>query len=211
MDGVFFCGVPVGCVLAYGLVLDAKKLLREVERDRHGWRDYATLRGLRYVGSTKAGPFAVRMQHRLEGRVQGVPLLCTTGPGILRMPTTSVTTQAPAPIDGRLYVSCAEVFSQAQEDVSAKRVDTGDPDFDGGTFVVQATEPDAWKDALAAPVRRALMRMSVSGRQSLNFRCERDLVAVEWLGVEPLPDLVDLACEVLVTASALRRRGSVYR
>lgn len=211
MDGVFFCGVPVGCVMAYGLVLDAKRLLRDAERDRHGWRDYAAQRGFRYASSTKAGPFALRAQHRLDGRIHGVALSCSTGLGILRMPTTSVIAQAPAPIDGRLYVSCAEVFSQAQDDVAATRVDTGDGDFDGRTFFVQSTNPETVKGVLVPRVRQVLMRMSASGRQSLNFRCERDEVAVEWLGIEPLPELFDLACDLVVAACESRRRGGVYR
>jgi hypothetical protein len=211
MDAVFFCGVPVGCVMAYGLVLDAKRLLRDNERDRLGWRDYAERRGFRYATRTKPGPFALRAEHRIEARVHGVSLACSTGLGILRMPTTTMTTQARAPIRGRVYISCDQVFSQAQNDVAARRVDTGDPAFDGGVFFVQATDPEAVPSVLVPPVRRVLMQMSASGRQSLNFRCERDEVAVEWLGIEPLPDLFDLGCDLMVAASQSRRHGGVYR
>ena len=67
MDGIFLCGVPVGCVMACGLVLDATRQTRDVERDRRAWAEYGGRRGFRY--SNEARTFSLRSQHRLEGRV----------------------------------------------------------------------------------------------------------------------------------------------
>jgi hypothetical protein len=209
MDSVFFCGVPVGCVMAYGFVMDAKRQARELERDRRGWREYSARRGFRYSCPSKV--FSRSAHHRFEGRVHGVEVSCITGPGILRMPTTTLSALAPVPVDGRLYASCAEVFSQGQEDVLARRVDVNDPAFNGAEFLVEATTMDVADRILVPSVRDVLLRMRASGRQSLNFRCERDVVAVEWLGNEALPDLFDLGCDLMVAACASRRQAGIYR
>ena len=50
MDGLIFCGVPIGCVLTYGLVSDFKRHAREFRRDQLGWQEYAARRGFHYTG-----------------------------------------------------------------------------------------------------------------------------------------------------------------
>jgi len=209
MDPIFFCGVPVGCVLVSGLILDARQRLRDIERDRKGWSDYAARRGLHY-SCTIAGRWVVA-RHLVEGRVRRVDVVCATRRGILDMPTTTVTGMATSPIEGRLYVSRAAIFSQAQRDVAARRIEVAESDFNGPVFVVYATVPALIGTVFVAPVRELLLRMSASGRQSLNFRCEREKVIVEWLGTEALPDMFDLACDVVVGVCEARMRTSAYR
>jgi hypothetical protein len=130
---------------------------------------------------------------------------------ILSMPTTTIVARASVPIDGRLYVSCAGAFSRAREDMRAKRAELPDPDFNGGTFLVHATHASLVDSLLLPPIRKLLMRMSESGRQSLNFRCDADAVAVAWMGHEPLPDLLDLGMGLLVTACRARTSVAAYR
>ncbi len=209
MDAIFFCGVPVGCVMAYGVVMDATRQNRTVERDRREWREYATRRGFRY--SNEGRTFSLRNHHRLEGCVQGVRVSCSTGPGILRMPTTTIRTVSPLLSSGRLYVSCDDVFSRAEDDVLARRVDVNDSAFNGDAFIVQSTEPDLPDLMLVPSVRRVLLAMHASGRQSLNFRCDKDELAVEWLGSELLPDLFELGWSLMVAAFESHRRGAAYR
>ena len=209
MEALFFCGVPIGCVMTYGLVLDSKRRTRDLERHRAGWSGYAGDRGLRY--STAGYRFSLRVDHRIEGSVDGVPVLCSTDLSILSMPTTTIAARAAVPIDGRLYVSCAEVFSQAQEDLRAKRVELPDADFNGGTFFVHATDPSLVDAVLLPHVRALLMRMSEAGRQSLNFRCDRDTVVVAWRGHDPLPDLLDLGKRLLVATCRARTSVAAYR
>jgi hypothetical protein len=209
VDPLFFCGVPVCCAMAAGLVLEARQRVQEIERDRQGWGDYATRRGLHYSCEVKGR--WLDAHHRMDGRIRGVPLSCATGLGILRMPTTTITAVAEAPIDGRLYVSCAAVFSQARDDVDVRRLDVGDPDFNGREFVVEATTPELANRVLVPRVRDLLLRLGAFGRQSLNFRCVHDEVIVEWLGHEALPTLFDLGCDVVVGACETRGRNGVYR
>jgi len=209
MDEVFFCGVPVGCALAYGLVLDAKRHARELKRDQQGWSEYAAQRGFRYA--TRNQTLSMRVDHSVEAELDGVTLSCATGLGILRMPTTSVIARAAVPIEGRLYVSCDEALSQAMDDTLARRVDVSDPDFDGRTFFVRATRPDIVPAVLVPPVRKVLMRMSETGRPSLNFRCERDLVVVEWMGHDAVPELLDLGLRLVVAACTARSSSGAYR
>ena len=208
MDAVFFCGVPVGCVMAYGLVLDATRQVRELERDRKGWGEYAARRAFRYSAATKA--LSLQATHRIDGRARGVAVTCSTGVGILRLPTTTLTARASVPVNGRLYVSCAEVFSRAQDDLLVRRVDVSDPSFNAGFFVM-ATREEAAEEVLTPAVRALLAQLGKSGRQSLNFRCDRHDVAVEWLGTEALPEMFDLGCELLAAVCDARRREGAYR
>jgi hypothetical protein len=202
-------GLPMGAVVASGLALDARRAARDAERDRVGWRAYATAHGFRY--STGGRGLSFRAHHRLEGAIRGVPVSCVTGPGILKMPTTTVTAQASLPIAGRVYVSCTDAFAQARGDVLAQRVDLSDAKFNGSTFFVHATSQAPADRALSPTVRSLLLLMHAAGRQSLNFRCERDRVAVEWLGVEPLPELLDLGCRLVLAACEPRGRQGAYR
>jgi hypothetical protein len=195
--------------MAAGLVLEARQRVRDLERDRRDWADYATRRGLRY--SCEVTGRWLNAHHRIEGRVRGVSLSCATGLGILRMPTTTITALAEVPIDGRLYVSCAAVFSQARNDIEVKRLDLEDPDFNGRAFVVEATTSELANRVLVPQLRDLLLRLSAFGRQSLNFRCDRDEVVVEWLGNEALPALFDRGCDLVVGACESRARTSAYR
>jgi hypothetical protein len=209
MDVIVCSAVSVGCVLAYGLTLDARRHIRDLERDRRGWSAYGARRGLRYTNEIKA--LSLRSHHRLEGQVNGLALQWATGLEILHMPTTTITAQAQVPIDGRLYASLSDVFAPGLEDTQVERVDTGDPDFDGGSFVVRATDPFVAESVLTPPVKNLLMGMSASGRQSLGFRCDRNAVVVEWLGIEALPDLFDQGGNLVVAACGSRMRRGVYR
>jgi hypothetical protein len=208
MDGLFYCGVPIGCVLTYGLVSDFKRHAREFRRDQLGWREYAARRGFQYTGGAMSYPF--RVNHRIDGHVDTLPLHCTTGFGVLHMPTTTIAARATAPIEGRLYVSCDEMLSRGRSDALAKRVDHPDPDFNGGIFGIKATSADS-TSILVARVRTLLVRMSQLERPSLSFRCDRDVVAVEWIGHDPVPSLFDIGFDVVAEACAARGRQGAYR
>ncbi|MGO8995907.1 MAG: hypothetical protein ACLQVI_21550 [Polyangiaceae bacterium] len=106
-------------------------------------------------------------------------------------------------------MSYAEVFSVGLQDLSAARVVVDDPQW--SPFFVHATSPRVAASVLVERVGRLLTRMGEFGRQSLNFRCDREAVAVEWLGDEPLPDLFDLACDLLSVACEPRTRSGAYR
>jgi hypothetical protein len=207
IDGIVMCSLGAGGVVVYYGALATQG--RAAARVASGWRSYAERRGFRHWSGTTG--FALRVNHRVEGEVSGIRLSCATGLGILGMATTTVSARASVPIEGRLYVSCAETFSLGSEDALAERVVVADPAFDGRLLSVHATRPDLADSVLVGPVRRALVVLAELGHQSLNFRCERDVVAVEWLGVDALPELLDAACDLLVAACRARDRTGIYR
>jgi hypothetical protein len=53
--------------------------------------------------------------------------------------------------------------------------------------------------------------MSQLERPSLSFRCDRDVVAVEWIGHDPVPSLFDIGFDVVAEACAARGRQGAYR
>ena len=209
MEADFYCGLTVGCVLVSALVVDTTRHVRAAERERRGWCDYASGRGLCY--SCRSTTWSLLAHHRIEGRVRGVPLSLGTGLGAVGMPMTTVKAVTAVPIEGRLYVSCPPEFSRALRDVEAQRIEVADPDFNGRVFLVHATAPQLARVVLVRSVRETLLRMGAIGVRSVSFRCDREEIAVEWLGHEAVPDVFDLGCDVVVGACQSRGRVGAYR